>query len=115
MRESSAAFNDVKVCARSKSAPESSKDGNQDKIKEMHQKKTQLEHILLHPDAYIGSVERIKDTTWECHKVVAEEGDEVTYKMNQREISYVPGLYMIFDEILVNAAGEDIQRLNFSC
>ena len=96
-------------------APGSSKAGKQGKIEKMYQKKSQLEHILLRPDTYIGSVERVKDTMWVCEKIVAEEGGEVTYKMNQREISYVPGLYKIFDEILVNAAGEDIQRLDLSC
>ena len=30
--------------------------------------------------------------------------NEETNKMEQRELSYVPGLYKIFDEILVNAA-----------
>lgn len=46
---------------------------------------------------------------WVIEKKAAEvEGAEPTYKMVQREISYVPGLYKIFDEILVNAAGESI-------
>lgn len=71
----------------------------------MYQKKSQLEHILLRPDTYIGSVERISDTMWVCEKKEAEEGKESSYKLVQREISYVPGLYKIFDEILVNAAG----------
>jgi DNA topoisomerase-2 len=30
--------------------------------------------------------------------------DEAQDKIIQREISYVPGLYKIFDEVLVNAA-----------
>jgi len=30
--------------------------------------------------------------------------DEATQAMKQKNISYVPGLYKIFDEILVNAA-----------
>jgi hypothetical protein len=59
---------------------------------------------------------------WVCEKKVApqqeqEEGEgappppppppaDLGYKLVQREISYVPGLYKIFDEILVNAAGK---------
>lgn len=74
-------------------------------IEQMYQKKSQLEHILLRPDTYIGSVERISDNMWVCEKTEVE-GAEPTFKMVQREISYVPGLYKIFDEILVNAAGE---------
>lgn len=71
----------------------------------MYQKKSQLEHILLRPDTYIGSVERVTDNMWVCQQKEVEGGDP-TYRMVQREISYVPGLYKIFDEILVNAAGE---------
>ncbi|CEF67098.1 DNA topoisomerase 2-beta [Strongyloides ratti] len=66
-------------------------------IEQMYQKKSQLEHILLRPDTYIGSVEY-------TDKGVAWVYDINEDKLVQREISYVPGLYKIFDEILVNAA-----------
>lgn len=33
-------------------------------VEEIYQKKTQLEHILLRPDTYIGSVERESDKIW---------------------------------------------------
>lgn len=65
-------------------------------IEGTYQKKSQLEHILLRPDTYIGSVEPVTETMW----VFDKEKD----MMIQREIKYVPGLYKIFDEILVNAA-----------
>ncbi|ALC39502.1 Top2 [Drosophila busckii] len=65
-------------------------------IEKMYQKKSQLEHILLRPDSYIGSVEFTKELMW-VH-------DPEINRMKQREISFVPGLYKIFDEILVNAA-----------
>jgi DNA topoisomerase-2 len=61
-----------------------------------YQKLTQLEHIVKRPDTYIGSVERLEKQMW----VYNSETDA----MENREISYVPGLYKIFDEILVNAA-----------
>ena len=57
---------------------------------------TQLEHILLRPDTYIGSIESETDKIW----VFSEE----TKRMEFRNVSFVPGLYKIFDEILVNAA-----------
>ncbi|TPX44377.1 hypothetical protein SeLEV6574_g04534 [Synchytrium endobioticum] len=63
-------------------------------IEEIYQKKTQLEHILLRPDTYIGSVENHTQQMW-----VYEQG-----KMVHRNVTFVPGLYKIFDEILVNAA-----------
>ncbi|KAK9526301.1 hypothetical protein VZT92_015009 [Zoarces viviparus] len=64
-------------------------------VERVYQKKTQLEHILLRPDTYIGTVEPITQQMWVFDEDIG---------MNQREITYVPGLYKIFDEILVNAA-----------
>lgn len=65
-------------------------------IEKIYQKKTQLEHILLRPDTYVGAIEKTNSTLW-----VLEENQE---KFTHKEIEYVPGLYKIFDEILVNAA-----------
>ncbi|KAJ8715927.1 hypothetical protein PYW08_013212 [Mythimna loreyi] len=65
-------------------------------IEKIYQKKTQLEHILLRPDTYIGSVERTTELMW-----VFDKSKEC---MVQRELNFVPGLYKIYDEILVNAA-----------
>lgn len=66
-------------------------------IEDIYQKKSQLEHILLRPDTYIGSVEHTEKTPMWVYNM--EES-----KLEQRDISYVPGLYKIYDEILVNAA-----------
>lgn len=68
-------------------------------IEDIYQKKTQLEHILLRPDTYIGSTEKQQQKLW-VH-------DGVQLKLE--EISYVPGLYKIFDEILVNAADNKVR------
>lgn len=78
--------------------------GGKGAIEKMYQKKSQLEHILLRPDTYIGSVERVQEQMWVVKQTEEEEG-KISYQMVQREISFVPGLYKIFDEILVNAAG----------
>ncbi|MED6185751.1 DNA topoisomerase 2 [Stylosanthes scabra] len=69
--------------------------GNGKTIEEMYQKKTQLEHILLRPDTYVGSIEKHTQSLW-----IYNDNNEMVY----RSITYVPGLYKIFDEILVNAA-----------
>jgi DNA topoisomerase-2 len=69
-------------------------------VEEIYQKKTQLEHILLRPDTYIGSAEHHQTNMW-----VLSETDELEYRM----ISFVPGLYKIFDEILVNAADNKVR------
>jgi len=70
-------------------------------IEKTYQKKTQLEHILLRPDTYIGSIESDTTELW-----VYQDGEE---KFVNKKIEYVPGLYKIFDEILVNAA-DNYQR-----
>jgi len=57
---------------------------------------TQLEHIIKRPDTYIGSVERLEKHMWVYNTELSS--------MEMREVSYVPGLYKIFDEIIVNAA-----------
>ncbi|PKS09790.1 hypothetical protein jhhlp_004411 [Lomentospora prolificans] len=61
-----------------------------------YQKLTQLEHIIKRPDTYIGSVEMTDAQMWVFNKESKE--------MELRKVNFVPGLYKIFDEILVNAA-----------
>ncbi|CAI9163365.1 unnamed protein product [Rangifer tarandus platyrhynchus] len=75
-------------------------------IERIYQKKTQLEHILLRPDTYIGSVESVTQQMW-----VYDEDTGINY----REVTYVPGLYKIFDEILVNAADNKQRDPKMSC
>ncbi|XP_023928537.1 DNA topoisomerase 2 [Quercus suber] len=64
-------------------------------MEEMYQKKSQLEHILLRPDTYIGLIEKHMQSLW-------------VYKpdrsMVHRPVTFIPGLCKIFDKILVNAA-----------
>ncbi|XP_041374338.1 DNA topoisomerase 2-alpha-like isoform X2 [Gigantopelta aegis] len=76
-------------------------------VERIYQKKTQLEHILLRPDTYIGSVESVTQMMW-----VMDEDQE---NMIQREITFVPGLYKIFDEILVNAADNKQRDPGMNC
>lgn len=69
-------------------------------IEEIYKKKTQLEHILLRPDTYVGSIELEEQEMW------VYDSDEDLIK--RRKIKYVPGLYKIVDEILVNAADNKV-------
>lgn len=61
---------------------------------------------MKRPDTYIGSVERQTDKMW-----VYNSANEA---MEYRDVSYVPGLYKIFDEILVNAADNKQNDKNMS-
>ncbi|CAM0948789.1 unnamed protein product [Alopecurus aequalis] len=63
-------------------------------VEEMQRQKTQLEHIFLRPDTYLGYTYHHTSRFW-----VYEDGGMV-----QRDVTYVPALYKIFDDILVSAA-----------
>lgn len=93
LRESNASNLDLNSPFR----PSNTANGKSKKtIEQTFTKLTQLEHVLLRPDTYIGSVERIQQQVWvwsDSHNC-----------MKQKEITFPPGLYKIFDEILVNAA-----------
>ena len=61
-------------------------------VERIYQKKTQLEHIILRPDSYIGSVEPCSQNMW----IWDSEKSAIVSK----SITYTPGLYKIFDEII---------------
>ncbi|KAL3915442.1 MAG: hypothetical protein SGPRY_007217 [Prymnesium sp.] len=67
--------------------PSSQNEMRSGSVEATYKKLTQHQHILQRPDTYVGSIE--------AHS---------SEMMEQRKLSYVPGLYKIFDEILVNAA-----------
>jgi len=58
------------------------------------EEKTDKQHILDNPDTYIGSVETVDAHLW----ILNEESD----KIFEKNISYVPGLFKLFDEAIVN-------------
>lgn len=59
-----------------------------------YQQKTDKQHILDNPDTYIGSVEQVDTDMW----ILNESGDKII----QKNIRYIPGLYKLFDEGVVN-------------
>lgn len=56
---------------------------------------THHEHILKRPDTYVGDLNSHNENLWIY--------DEISDKIIKKDIEYIPGLYKIFDEILVNA------------
>lgn len=60
-----------------------------------YKKHTHREHILELPDTYIGSTDTHVETRWVW--------DPAVKKMVYRTVSFNPGFYKLFDEILVNA------------
>lgn len=64
-------------------------------VEEKYKKYELLEHILALPDTYIGSIEQQKISTYVF--------DDTSKKMQEKELTYIPGLLKIFDEVIVNA------------
>lgn len=62
---------------------------------EKYDKKTPREHVLLRPDTYVGDVEPTTELMWTFSKE--------TSKMVKEQITYTPGFFKVFDELLVNA------------
>jgi DNA topoisomerase-2 len=58
------------------------------------QQKTDKQHILDNPDTYIGSVESIDADMW----IISENGNKIV----EKNINYIPGLFKLFDEGIVN-------------
>ena len=92
-------------------------------VEDVYQKKSQLEHILLRPDTYVGSTERQVVRAW-VHDGDGGDGEggaegatpaRGAAGMQCRDMSYVPGLYKIFDEILVNAADNKVRDGAMDC
>jgi len=55
-----------------------------------------IDHVILRPGMYIGSIKPHKATKW----IVEDD------KMVQKELTYNPGLLKIFDEIVTNSVDE---------
>ena len=69
-------------------------------IEKQYQKKNDREHVLLRPSMYVGSTEREEISSW---VLAAAASKEEELRFEKKQIVYTPGLYKIFDEILVNA------------
>ena len=70
-------------------------------VEETYKKIDNLEHVLLRPDMYVGSIETTKEKLWVY--------DDESGKLVLREIELIPALYKIYDEILVNAADNKVR------
>ena len=73
-------------------------------LSEQYQQKTDKEHILDNPDTYIGSIENVDSNLW----VYDEENKNIKLKT----IEYIPGLYKLFDEGIVNSRDHVVRMIN---
>jgi DNA topoisomerase-2 len=72
-------------------------------LAKQYQRKTDRQHILDNPDTYIGSVENVDANMWIWN--------EETKKIQLKEIEYIPGLYKLFDEGIVNCRDHVIRMI----
>jgi DNA topoisomerase-2 len=70
-------------------------------LSQQYQRKTDKQHVLDNPDTYIGSVEKIESEMW-----VLDDS-----KIISKSMDYVPGLYKLIDEGLVNCR-DHVIRMN---
>lgn len=84
-----------KKTGKKEAAPDSSQ-------KTAYKRLSHHEHILKRPDTYIGTLQQ------RFEKAMFLLNDDRS-KFVEKPLSYIPGLYKIFDEILVNAA-DHLQR-----
>jgi len=71
-----------------------------------YQQKTDKQHILDNPDTYVGSIEQIDSNVW----ILNDEGD----KIHEKNINYIPGLFKLFDEGIVNCR-DHVVRMEKVC
>jgi DNA topoisomerase-2 len=77
-------------------------DASQTILAQQYQRKTDKQHILDNPDTYIGSVENVDANMWIC-----DDNNRIVLK----QIEYIPGLYKLFDEGIVNCRDHVIRMI----
>ena len=80
-----------------------SSNASSDTLKRTYKKHTHHQHILELPDTYVGSTKTNEEKRWIY--------DENSKKMVWRKLFFNPGLYKLFDEIMVNARDEYVRSV----
>ena len=57
-----------------------------EKVEDIYKKVTQIQHVLLRPDTYVGSINAIEDSMWILYD------NEII----KEKIKYIPGLYKFY-------------------
>jgi DNA topoisomerase-2 len=72
---------------------------SESELSKKYKKLSPIEHVLLKPGMYVGDIDFRVDK-----QLIYDEN-----KIILKEISWSPGLYKIFDEIIVNAYDQNIR------
>jgi len=63
-------------------------------LSQKYQKKTAIQHVLEAPETYVGSIENVESP----QHILNETGNRII----EKTIEYIPGLFKLFDEGIVN-------------
>ena len=74
-----------------------------DALSTKYQQKTDKQHILDAPDTYVGSVETVDSHVWIY--------DSDTGRIHEKNICYIPALFKLFDEGIVNCRDHVVRML----
>jgi len=72
-------------------------------LSKKYQKKSAIQHILDAPDTYVGSIEKVES----LQHILNEAGDKII----EKNIEYIPGLFKLFDEGIVNCRDHVVRML----
>jgi DNA topoisomerase-2 len=83
-------------------------------LAQKYQRKTDKQHVIDNPGMYIGSVELVNTNIWvfKNGKTEKEDNDDTKNdRIEQQTITYIPALYKLFDEVIVNARDHVIRMI----
>ena len=69
-----------------------------DTVENRYKKFTQIEHVLARPGMYVGDIATVTSEQW----ILDTKGEKIINKF----VTWNPGIYKIFDEIITNASDE---------
>ena len=78
-------------------------------LAQKYQRKTDKQHVLDNPGMYIGSIEVVNTDIWVF--TTGDDDDKKPDKIEQKTITYIPALYKLFDEVIVNARDHVIRMI----
>ena len=75
----------------------------EEELSKLYQKKSDKQHVLDNPDTYIGSIENIEQSSYIYNENYKSNiSDNNISEIIEKQIKYIPGLYKLFDEAIVN-------------
>ena len=85
-------------------------------LAQKYQRKTDKQHVLDNPGMYIGSTEKTDAHLWVFSSTssLEKEGEveDESSKIISKKITYIPALYKLFDEIIVNARDHVVRMIH---